>query len=53
MLTKKYFKKITLEVRKQLVQPLLQLAKKHYAQKTLQRPNHKMVVIKDKNEYIL
>ncbi|MFZ3590344.1 type I restriction endonuclease subunit R [Bacillus sp. DJP31] len=31
MLTKKYFKKIALEVRKQLVQPLLQLAKKHYA----------------------
>ncbi|GAA0123464.1 HsdR family type I site-specific deoxyribonuclease [Clostridium faecium] len=31
MLTTKYFKKIKLEVRKQLVQPLLQLAKKHYA----------------------
>lgn len=33
MLTKKYFKKIALEVRKQLVQPLLQLAKKHYAKR--------------------
>lgn len=31
MLTTKYFKKIKLEVRKQLVGPLLQLAKKHFA----------------------
>ncbi|NLX88473.1 MAG: type I restriction endonuclease subunit R [Syntrophomonadaceae bacterium] len=31
MLTKKYFKQINLGKRKQLVQPLLQLAKKHYA----------------------
>ncbi|MGV3266482.1 hypothetical protein [Cytobacillus pseudoceanisediminis] len=31
MLTKKHYKKISLEGRKQLVQPLLQLAKKHYA----------------------
>ncbi|RKD34171.1 type I restriction endonuclease subunit R [Thermohalobacter berrensis] len=30
-LTKKYFKKLKLEIRKQLVQPLLNLAKKHYA----------------------
>ena len=31
MLTKKYFQQIKLEKRKQLVQPLLQLARKHYA----------------------
>lgn len=31
MLTTKYFKQIKLEVRKQLVGPLLQLAKKHFA----------------------
>lgn len=31
MLTEKHYKKISLEGRKQLVQPLLQLAKKHYA----------------------
>ncbi|WIF94091.1 type I restriction endonuclease subunit R [Caminicella sporogenes] len=31
MLTTKYFKKIKMEVRKQLVKPLLNLAKKHYA----------------------
>lgn len=31
MLTTKYFKKIKMVVRKQLVQPLLQLAKKHYS----------------------
>lgn len=31
MLSKKYFKQIKLEKRKQLVQPLLQLARKHYA----------------------
>ena len=31
LLTTKYFRQIKLEVRKKLVQPLLQLAKKHYA----------------------
>ncbi|MGS0745240.1 type I restriction endonuclease subunit R [Syntrophomonas erecta subsp. sporosyntropha] len=31
MLSKKYFKQIKLDKRKQLVQPLLQLARKHYA----------------------
>ncbi|RAL26743.1 type I restriction endonuclease subunit R [Thermoflavimicrobium daqui] len=33
MLTKKYFRQINMQVRKQLTQPLLQLAKKHYATK--------------------
>jgi type I restriction enzyme, R subunit len=31
MLTTKYFKQIKLDIRKQLVGPLLQLAKKHFA----------------------
>lgn len=33
MLTTKYFKQIAYDVRKQLIKPLLQLAKKHYATK--------------------
>ncbi|MBM7853899.1 type I restriction enzyme R subunit [Desulfohalotomaculum tongense] len=32
MLTKRYFKQIKMEVRKRMVQPLLQLAKRHYAE---------------------